>query len=125
GARAGADDARREQSPHRPAPRTDKQLVTAATIAALLDERARDDTLGLVVDDRRWTWREVVAESDRWAAALMSLRPADGPFHIGLLMGSRPEYLFALFGAARVGAVVVGINDTRRGDELARDIRHT
>jgi fatty-acyl-CoA synthase len=99
--------------------------VTAATIAALLDERARDDTLGLVVDDRRWTWREVVAESDRWAAALMSLRPSDGPFHIGLLMGNQPEYLFALFGSARVGAVVVGINDTRRGDELARDIRHT
>jgi fatty-acyl-CoA synthase len=40
-------------------------------------------------------------------------------------MGNQPEYLFALFGAARVGAVVVGINDTRRGEELARDIRHT
>ena len=50
--------------------------------------------------------------------------PPAGPFHIGLLMGNQPEYLFALFGAARVGAVVVGINDTRRGEELARDIRH-
>jgi steroid-22-oyl-CoA synthetase len=99
--------------------------VTATTIAALLDERADDDSLGLVVDDRRWTWREVVAESDRWAAALATLRAANGPFHIGLLMGNQPEYLFALFGAARVGAVVVGINDTRRGEELARDIRHT
>jgi len=100
-------------------------VSTATTIAALLDERARDDTIGVVVDDRRWTWREVVAESDRWAAALTSLRPASGPFHVGLLMGNQPEYLFALFGAARVGAVVVGINDTRRGEELARDIRHT
>ncbi len=99
--------------------------MSASTIAALLDERAEDDSLGLAVDDRRWTWREVVAESDRWAAALASLRPRAGPFHIGLLMGNHPEYLFALFGAARVGAVVVGINDTRRGEELARDIRHT
>jgi len=99
-------------------------VTTATTIAALLDERAGDDSLGLVVDDRRWTWREVVAESDRWAAALATLRPANEPFHVGLLMGNRPEYLFALFGAARVGAVVVGINDTRRGEELARDIRH-
>jgi fatty-acyl-CoA synthase len=99
--------------------------VTATTIAALLDERADDDSLGLVVDDRRWTWREVVAESDRWAAALTTLRPANGPFHIGLLMGNQPEYLFALFGGARVGTAVVGINDTRRGEELARDIRHT
>ena len=95
------------------------------TINALLDRRADDDSLGVVVDDRRWTWREVVAESNRWAAALTSLRPVRGPFHIGLLLGNQPEYLFALFGAARAGAVIVGINDTRRGDELARDIRHT
>src|SRR5207302_10093719 len=84
-----------------------------------------DDSLGRVVEDRRWRWRELVADSDRWAAALATLRPANRPFHIGLLMGNQPDYLFALFGAARVGAVVVGINDTRRGEELARDIRHT
>lgn len=99
--------------------------TTATTVAALLDERADDDSLGLVVDDRRWTWREVVEQSDRWGAALAGLRRTDRPLHVGLLIGNRPEYLFALLGAARVGAVVVGINDTRRGDELAHDIRHT
>jgi len=99
--------------------------VAAATIAALLAGRADDDTLGLVVDDRRWTWREVIEESDRWAAALATLRRPGLPFHVRVLMGNEPEYLFALLGAARVGCVVVGINDTRRGDELARDIRHT
>jgi fatty-acyl-CoA synthase len=99
--------------------------ASPVTIAELLDERADDDTLGLVFEHERWTWREVVAASDRWAAALASLCRPNAPFHIGLLMGNRPEYLFALLGAARVGAVVVGINDTRRGDELARDIRHT
>ncbi len=36
-----------------------------------------------------------------------------------------PEYVFLLGGAALAGRVVVGINPTRRGDELARDIRHT
>ena len=46
------------------------------TISALLDRRATDDTLGLVVDDQRWTWRAVVAESDRWAAAIATMRPA-------------------------------------------------
>jgi fatty-acyl-CoA synthase len=95
------------------------------TVAALLDRRANDDTLGLVVDDRRWTWREVVNESDRRAGALVTLRRADRPFHVGVMLGNVPEYLFTLLGAARAGAVVVGINDTRRGDELARDICHT
>src|SRR5262249_52911426 len=121
----GTRDAGRRQPAPRPAARPDERAVTATTIAALLDERSGDDTPGLVVDDRGWTWRAVVAECDRWAAALESLRPADGPFHVGLLMGNQPEYLFALLGAARIGAVVVGINDTRRGEELARDIRHT
>ncbi|HEY3723027.1 MAG TPA: AMP-binding protein [Acidimicrobiia bacterium] len=95
------------------------------TLVALLDWRADDDTTGLLVDDGEWSWREVVAESGRWAAALAELRPADGPFHVGALLGNVPEYLFLLFGAARAGAVLVGINDSRRGEELARDVRHT
>jgi fatty-acyl-CoA synthase len=95
------------------------------TLVALLDRRAADDTTGLVVDDREWSWRDVVAKSDRWAAAIAELRPADGPFHVGVLLGNIPEYLFLLFGAASAGAVVVGINETRRGEELARDVRHT
>ena len=94
-------------------------------MVALLDERAHDDTVGIVVDDRSWTWREVVRESARWSAAIATLRTGTGPFHVGVLLGNRPEYLFALFGAARAGAVLVGVNETRRGDELARDIRHT
>lgn len=98
---------------------------SADTLVELLDRRATDETRALVVDDRAWSWREVIAESQRWATALEALRPATGPFHVGVLLGNRPEYLFALFGAARIGAVVVGINDTRRGEELAQDVRHT
>jgi len=36
-----------------------------------------------------------------------------------------PEFLFWIAGSALVGATTVGINPTRRGDELAHDIRHT
>jgi fatty-acyl-CoA synthase len=99
--------------------------ATTETLAALIEARAEDDTPGLRFDDRAWSWREVVAESDRWAAAFAGLRPEEGPFHIGVLLGNVPEYLFALFGAARSGAVLVGCNETRRGEELARDVRHT
>jgi fatty-acyl-CoA synthase len=99
--------------------------VTTETFAGLIEGRAEDDTTGLVVGDEEWSWREVVAESDRWAAALSALRPVEGPFHVGVLLGNVPDYLFALFAAARLGAVIVGINETRRGEELARDVRHT
>ena len=46
-----------------------------------------------------------------------------GPLHIGVLLGNVPEYIFWLGAAALAGAVVVGINPTRRGEALAGDIR--
>jgi fatty-acyl-CoA synthase len=98
------------------------------TVAALLESRAGDDRPALVVADdptRRWTWAEVVGESRRRAAALASLRVEGRPFHVGVLLANVPEYVFVLGGAALTGAVVVGINPTRRGEELARDVRHT
>jgi fatty-acyl-CoA synthase len=86
--------------------------------------RAEDDHPGLLFGDATWSWREVVAQSAQRAAIAGSLRQP-GPFHIGVLLENGPEYLFWLGGAALSGATVVGINPTRRGAELARDIKHT
>jgi len=94
------------------------------TVAELLLARADDDHPGLLFGDDSWSWREVVAESARRAAVAQELR-RPGPFHVGVLLDNGPEYLFWLGGAALSGATVVGINPTRRGAELARDVRHT
>jgi fatty-acyl-CoA synthase len=94
------------------------------TVAALLAARADDDHRGLLFADRSWSWREVVAESARRAGVAKALR-RPGPFHVGVLLENGPEYLFWLGGAALSGATVVGVNPTRRGGELARDIKHT
>src|SRR6185436_9081833 len=69
-------------------------------------------------------WAEVVEQSASRAAMLSSLR-RPGHFHVGVLLENVPEYLFLAGGAALAGATIVGINPTRRGNELARDIRHT
>src|SRR5258706_2900174 len=45
--------------------------------------------------------------------------------HVGLLLENRPEFVFAELGAALAGAVVVGLNPTRRGEHLARDIAYS
>ena len=42
-----------------------------------------------------------------------------------MLLDNIPEYVFWLGAAALAGATVVGINPTRRGEELARDVRFT
>ena len=92
------------------------------TAARLVRLREQDDSTGLLFEGRQWTWREVVAEAELRAELLLSLR-ADGPFHVGVLLENTPEYLFLLAGAALAGAVIVGVNPTRRGAELATDIR--
>ena len=89
------------------------------TIAALLARRAGDDHVGLLAGDEAWTWDEVVRES----AIRSSLMKRGG--HVGVLLDNVPEFLFWIGGAALAGAVIVGINPTRRGGELAADIRHT
>ncbi|MFD8687510.1 AMP-binding protein [Streptomyces sp. NPDC059651] len=94
------------------------------TIADLLLARAGDDHPGLLTRERTWTWGEVVEESAARAAWAGKLR-TDGPFHIGVLLDNEPEYVFWLGAAALAGAAVVGINPTRRGAELEREVRHT
>ncbi len=101
------------------------------SMADLLIGRAEDDHTGLLFEDQSWTWRQVVAESAERASLIGSLDQSDhpddvaAPLHIGVLLGNLPEYLFWLGGAALAGAVVVGINATRRGEALAGDIRRT
>jgi fatty-acyl-CoA synthase len=98
--------------------------VSKPTIAALVAARAHDTNPGLVFEGRSWTWAEVAHECAVRAAILQSTR-SSGPFHVGVLLDNVPEYVFVLGGAALAGAAVVGINPTRRGAELAHDIRHT
>ena len=96
------------------------------TTAELLLARAEDDHTGLRFEDQRWSWREFVAESAARAAMIREVcgdRP--GPLHVGAMLENVPEYLFLLGGATLAGATLVGVNTTRRGPDLARDIRHT
>ena len=88
---------------------SDPPFTTAAELVRL---RADDDHRGLLFESDEWSWRQVVAESERRAALLEDLR-RDGPFHVGILLENTAEYLFLLAGAALAGAVIVGINPTR------------
>jgi fatty-acyl-CoA synthase len=93
------------------------------TLAALVRSRTGDPGTGLVFEGERWSWAEIEREMSVRAVLLTDLLVA-GPPHIGVLLDNVPEYLFLIGGVALSGTVLVGINPTRRGDELARDIRH-
>lgn len=97
----------------------------ADTVAELIRAHIGDERPALVFEDRTWLWDDVVTESIARAHLLTELLDPDRPLHVGVLMGNRPDYVFTLFGASLIGATVVGLNLTRRGAELERDIRHT
>lgn len=94
------------------------------SIAELLLTRADDDRIFLLFEDRRWTYREYVRACIARAHLLLERR-VDGPFHVGVLLDNVPEFPMLLGAAALAGAALVGINPTRRGTQLERDIRHT
>src|SRR6201993_393046 len=72
--------------------------------------------------DRVWSWREHLADASAEAAALIGIADPNRPMHAGALLGNTPEMLTAMAAAALGGYVLCGINDTRRGVALARDI---
>jgi len=94
-----------------------------ATIAGVLRAHAANDRVGIVFGEQSWSWAEVVCAAGERASLLASLElPLPG--HVGILLENVPEFVFWLGGVALAGGTVAGINPTRRGAELARDITH-
>jgi fatty-acyl-CoA synthase len=96
-----------------------------STAAALFVRNADDDGVAAHFEDRSWSWRELAHESRRRAALWAELRDDDRPPHIGVLLDNTAEYLFWLGAAAITRSVIVGINATYRGGELAQLIDYT
>ena len=98
------------------------------TVADLVRRNGTDPSIAsrpfLLFDDQQITHAEFYRQSIRFARLFLALRDPAAPFHVGVLMDNLPEYLLAFGGAALAGAVLVGINNTQRGQSLARDVRH-
>jgi fatty-acyl-CoA synthase len=95
--------------------------MSVPTVTELLLARAGDVHDGLRFEDRTWSWAGHVRASAAHAGALRSLLGT--PPHFGLLADNIPAFSFLLGGAALSGTVLVGLNPTRRGEALARDVR--
>jgi len=95
------------------------------TVADLLVPLAEVDDRGIHADDGTYsTWRRHIQLGADLAAALRTrLNPAKPP-HIGILLGNTPLFSALLVAAGLGGLVAVGLNPTRRGAALRRDIDH-
>ncbi|MFF1702063.1 long-chain-fatty-acid--CoA ligase [Streptomyces sp. NPDC058252] len=95
------------------------------TVAELVQERWGDHRPGLWFEGRVLSHHRVTAGAAARAVLLADLLPPGVAPHLGVLLDNTPEYPMWLSAAALAGAAVAGINPTRRGPELARDILHT
>ncbi|MGA2519954.1 MAG: AMP-binding protein [Acidimicrobiales bacterium] len=111
------------------APALPEVELPARNVAALIERNGTDPDRAtrpaLWFGDRSWTHAEVLSEAQRFAALFRTRLSEQRPRHVGILLDNTPDYVFALCGAGLLGAVVVGLNHTRRGDHLARDVSHT
>ncbi|HEY5164599.1 MAG TPA: AMP-binding protein, partial [Acidimicrobiia bacterium] len=94
------------------------------SIAEFVRAREDDGRRALRFEDQTWTWSEFVRAAAQRAAYLDAELDPDCPPHVGVLLDNVPEFPMWLSAAALAGDAIVGINPTRRGRELERDIRH-
>ena len=103
--------------------------LPAANARELLARNAKDpaiaDRPALKFGDLVITHAEYYEECVRFAMMLRSRLRADRPPHVGVLLDNTPDYVVAIGGAGLIGACIVGLNHTRRGEHLARDITFT
>ncbi len=92
----------------------------------LVDRHRGDERIGLIFEDRSWTFDEVFAEVlPRSEAIATAMAEHGSPLHVGILANTTPGMYFWLLAILRSGATVVGLNDTRSADEIVRDAEHT
>ena len=98
--------------------------IEATTIADLLDSAAAEtDRTAIVFPECRLSYKELAALSERFARSLRALGVGPGE-KVGILMPNCIDFVGGLFGAAKLGAIVVPINGRFKTHELGHVVSH-
>jgi carnitine-CoA ligase len=101
--------------------------VTERLLSRLLEDRATRYGDRVFLDfkgERKITYRELDETANRFANGLRALG-LDKDKKIAVLMQNCPDYLHLLFGAAKIGAVIVPINTAYKGGLLSYIINNS
>jgi len=90
--------------------------TAGAMLAATADQHA--DHEAIVATDVRISYRDFYSEARRFARALLALGVRRGDT-VALWLPNRPTWLFAQYGSALIGAVVVALNPRYKAHELS------
>ena len=104
----------------------DAHWGAAATYATLTAEAARrfGDREALSFEGRRYSFREIEDEVDRYAAGLLGLGVEPGE-KVCIWLTNCPEWIFLMFALARIGAVHVPVNTRFRSADLEYVLRQS
>src|SRR3954453_4893038 len=93
--------------------------LEATTLGHVVDRQAQatPEREALVFPDARLTYAQLAEQTDAFARALLGLGVQAGDT-VGILLANRVEFVLALFGAAKIGAVVVPVNARFKVAEL-------
>lgn len=97
-------------------------VADARTLSGLLAQLIDVDDRGLYFDGEFVSWRTHLRRATQRRDAVRTVLDADRPPHVGVLLPNVPEFSYLLAAAAISDIVLVGLNTTRRGAALARDI---
>jgi fatty-acyl-CoA synthase len=101
-----------------PAPSPPNPLLHATAGSLLRRAAARwPDREAIVAADRRITYARFLREAERLAGGLAALGVGKGDA-VGIWLPNRPEWLFAQYACALIGAVAVAVNTRYRAHEL-------
>ena len=101
-------------------------LIEATTMGHLVDRQAQatPEREALVFPDARLTYAQLAERSDAFARSLLGLGVEAGD-KVAILLANRVEFVLALFGAAKAGAIVVPVNARFKVTELSHVIAHS
>jgi long-chain acyl-CoA synthetase len=72
----------------------------------------------------RWTYADLNDEADRVARGMLAMGIKKGD-RVGIMAGNCEQYISIFFAAARVGAILVVLNNTYTPSELYYALNHT
>jgi len=104
-------------------PKTLEPYPDVSVYSALMDASAGfPDSVALAFFGKHVSYRELLAEVDRFATVLSSLGVKKGD-RVGLLLPNCPQYVIAWYAAVRLGAIAVGNNPLYTRRELLHQLR--
>jgi acyl-CoA synthetase (AMP-forming)/AMP-acid ligase II len=102
-------------------------LTFGGFLKELKDRYGQRDAIRYVAPDSRrvvWTYSELWEHARAVAKALVAAGINRGT-RVGILMGSRPEWVASVWGATMAGGVAVPFNTFSEGPELGQLLRHS